>query len=619
VSYDALGRQISKTDQAGKTTQYAYDALGRLTSVTDALGQITRYTYDELGNQLTQTDAEGRTTSFAYDRMGRRTSRTLPLGQNERMSYDAAGNLRTKTDFNGRTTTYTYDTLNRLLRKTPDASLGEPPVIFTYTASGQRASMQDASGSTTYSYDNRDRLLAKVTPQGTLNYRYDAAGNLTNIHSNHSGGAAMDYAYDGHNRLASVTDASGSTTYSYDAVGNLAGFLYPNGVQTSYTYNTLNRLTNVIGAKTATLASYTYTLGPSGNRTAVTEANGRQVDYTYDDLYRLKSETISADPSGPNGAISYTYDKVGNRLTRSSTVAVIPDQSFAYDFNDRLDGEGYDDNGNTLTSGSRSYGYDFENHLVTADGGVSFVYNGDGIRVAKSAGGVTTGFLVDDRNPTGYAQVLEEIVGGSVEKSYTYGLKLISQKQASGVSFYGFDGHGSVRYLTDAGGGVTDTYSYEAFGNLVGQVGATPNSLLYVGEQFLNDVGGYGLRARVYYPLNGRFGTIDPSSGDPRTPSANNAYSYAAADPMNRYDPLGLFSLTELGAVTAITGILSTASYKVYFPSNRSRRNWPDAVGYGVSITGSVNPVSAGFWTGVLGAAWSIAGLVPASVTSELP
>jgi RHS repeat-associated protein len=156
---------------------------------------------------------------------------------------------------------------------------------------------------------------------------------------------------------------------------------------------------------------------------------------------------------------------------------------------------------------------------------VSFVYNGDGMRVAKTAGGVTTGFLVDDRNPTGYAQVLEEVVGGAVERSYTYGLKLISQKQASGVSFYGFDGHGSVRYLTDASGGVTDTYAYEAFGNMVGQVGATPNSLLYVGEQFLNDVGGYGLRARVYYPLNGRFGTIDPSSGDPRTPSANRVRS----------------------------------------------------------------------------------------------
>jgi YD repeat-containing protein len=145
--------------------------------------------------------------------------------------------------------------------------------------------MQDASGSTTYSYDNRDRLLSKATPQGTLSYSYDPAGNLTRIQSNHAGGAAMDYAYDPRNRLASVTDAEGRvTTYSYDAVGNLAGFLYPNGVQTTYTYNLVNRLTNVTGARGATtIAGYTYTLGPSGNRTAVTEASGRRVDYTYDE------------------------------------------------------------------------------------------------------------------------------------------------------------------------------------------------------------------------------------------------------------------------------------------------------------------------------------------------
>jgi RHS repeat-associated protein len=563
VSYDTLGRQTAKTDPAGKTTQFAYDALGRLTSVTDALGQITTYSYDEQGNQLTQTDAEGRTTRFAYDKMGRRIKRTLPLGQTETFSYDAAGNLRTKTDFNGRTTTYAYDTVNRLTRKTPDGSLGQPSVVLSYTPSGQRASMQDASGSTTYSYDNRDRLLSKATPQGTLSYSYDPAGNLTRIQSNHAGGAAMDYAYDPRNRLASVTDAEGRvTTYSYDAVGNLAGFLYPNGVQTTYTYNLVNRLTNVTGARGATtIAGYTYTLGPSGNRTAVTEASGRRVDYTYDELYRLRSETISADPAGPNGAIAYTYDRVGNRLTRVSTVVGIPDQSFAYDFNDRLDGEGYDNNGNTLTSGGRTFGYDFENHLTSADGGVSFVYNGDGMRVAKTAGGVTTGFLVDDRNPTGYAQVLEEVVGGAVERSYTYGLKLISQKQASGVSFYGFDGHGSVRYLTDASGGVTDTYAYEAFGNLVAQVGATPNAYLYAGELRDPNLSLYYLRARYMDSAIGQFLTEDPELGNVTAPGSLHRYLYGASNPVCFNDPSGrLSTLVD----QMVTGAVLSSVFQLY-------------------------------------------------------
>ena len=62
-------------------------------------------------------------------------------------------------------------------------------------------------------------------------------------------------------------------------------------------------------------------------------------------------------------------------------------------------------------------------------GAVSIVYDGDGNRVAKTVGGVMTRYLVDDLNPTGYAQVIEETVGGVVEREYTYGLQRISQNQ----------------------------------------------------------------------------------------------------------------------------------------------------------------------------------------------
>ena len=72
-------------------------------------------------------------------------------------------------------------------------------------------------------------------------------------------------------------------------------------------------------------------------------------------------------------------------------------------------------------------------------------------------------------------------------RQYTYGTDLISQRQLiSGnwaVSYYGYDGHGSVRFLTDQTGAVTDTYTYDAFGTLIGQAGATPNEYLFAGEQ----------------------------------------------------------------------------------------------------------------------------------------
>jgi hypothetical protein len=80
--------------------------------------------------------------------------------------------------------------------------------------------------------------------------------------------------------------------------------------------------------------------------------------------------------------------------------------------------------------------------------------------VAKTVGGVTTHYLVDTNSLTGYAQVAEELRGGAVVRQYTYGHDLVSQRQLVGgewsASYYGYDGHGSVRLLTDAAGAVTD-------------------------------------------------------------------------------------------------------------------------------------------------------------------
>ena len=563
TAYDALGRTTSKTDEAGVSTQFQYDKLGRLTQVIDALGQATRYAYDEVGNRISQTDANSHTTTFAYDKLGRRTKRTLPLGMSETQTYDAAGNLASKTDFNGKTTTYAYDSANRLTSKTPDATLSEPTVRFSYTATGQRATMTDVSGTTAYTYDLRDRLTQKATPEGTLSYAYDLAGNLKSIGSSNLGGTSVNYSYDALNRLVTVKDnrlTSGTTTYTYDNAGNLQGYLYPNSVQTSFTHNTLNRLTNVTVGNGSTLASYAYTLGPTGNRTQVLESGGRQVNYTYDALYRLTGETIAG--GSVNGTIGYTYDAVGNRLSRTSTVSPVPATTSTFDANDRLNSDTYDQNGNTTASGGNSYAYDFENRLLIENStAVAIVYDGDGNRVSKTASGTTTKYLVDDRNLTGYAQVLEEISSGSIHRVYTYGLNRISQSQPSGTSFYGYDGHGNVRLLTDATGAVTDRYDYDAFGNIVSQAGTTPNVYLYSGEQNDANLGLYYLRARYLSADRGRFSTADPIEGDLGVPLSWNQYFYAAADPTDKVDPSGNQATLESAATAIVITDIDTEEY----------------------------------------------------------
>jgi RHS repeat-associated protein len=604
IAYDASGRPISKTDQAGKTTQFEYDALTRLVKVTDALGQETRYGYDEVGNQISQIDALNRTTRYGYDQLGRRALRVLPGGQSETYSYLPTGRLQSKVDFNGKTTSYAYDLMSRLVTKTPDPSLNQNMVTMAYNVMGQRATMTDASGTTSYTYDSRNRLVSKQTPEGTLTYTYDEAGNILTTRSSNVNGLTADYTYDTMNRLANVTDNSlpagaNRTSYAYDEVGNVQSYSYPNGVNTSHAYNSLNRLTTLtVNAGQVNLAGYTYTVGAAGNRTAVVEQNGRTVNYIYDSLYRLTNETISGATPTENGSVAYSYDAVGNRLSRTSSLAAVASTTSTYDGNDRLTGETYDNNGNALTANGNAYSYDFENHLTSLSGGaVTYVYDGDGRRVAKTVNGVTTRYLVDTNNPSGYAQVVDEIAGNQVVRSYTYGHALISQRQVIAsqweVSFYCYDGQGSVRLLTDLTGAITDRYKYDAFGNLIAATGNTPNEHLFAGEQYDTNAGFYYLRTRYLNPSTGRFLSLDSARGSNADPRSLHKYLYCLDDPINRIDPSGQSSIAESSVALAVGGILASGAMLGFFtykalhnlPSNAFATG-PDAglIGYEVSF-----------------------------------
>jgi RHS repeat-associated protein len=171
-----------------------------------------------------------------------------------------------------------------------------------------------------------------------------------------------------------------------------------------------------------------------------------------------------------------------------------------------------DVNGNVVHSVEGDIAYDFENHLIRK-GGVTAVYDGDGNRVSKTVGWVTTNYIDDDLNPTGYAQVLYEIVNGGVQRHYLYGLSLLEQVSWQSNTWvnnwYGYDGHGSVRFLNDSNGTVLNTYDYDAFGNLVSQTGSTPNNYLFAGEQWDPDLGLYYNRARCLDVRTGRFWGMD--------------------------------------------------------------------------------------------------------------
>jgi RHS repeat-associated protein len=556
-TYDDVGRKIASTDQNGAVTHYGYDAEGQLTSVTDALGNVTRHAYDGNGNLVSVTDANNHTTNYAYDADNHNTSRTLPLGMSETFTYNTLNLITAHTDFRGKTTTYTYDALYRLLSKAPDQSLGETTEGFTYNPTGTRARMTDASGSTIYTYDLRDRLLTKATPAGTLTYTHDPAGNVATVRSSNANGTSVDYNWDAAGQLSSVKDnrLGGTTTSAYTATGHPSSTSQSNGVAANYTYDALDRILSTAWQRNSApaFASWSYTYSARGQRLTSTELSGRQASYSYDADGWLRSETVTNAPAGPNGVASYVLDPVANRTSQTSTLGSIASRTYSYDLNDELTTDGYDLNGNTKASDGHTYLYDFENRLVSKDGStVTIAYDGDGNRAAKTVGGLTTKYLIDDLNPTGYLQVLEEVSGGVVDVVYTYGERLIGERRSSGeLAFYGYDGHGNVTFLTDPTGNVTDTYMYDGWGNLLARVGSTPNTRLFAAEELDPDLGFINLRARYYNASTGRFITRDPVDTGASPAPSSNAFVYTHLDPINRVDPSGRTEFIEFIKVSA--------------------------------------------------------------------
>jgi RHS repeat-associated protein len=626
-AYDARNHRISTTDPisatAVATTTYGYDDEGQLTSVTDPLQHATSYTYDTGGNLAAVTDANGHTTAYEYDLLGRKTKRTLPLGMSETYGYGPTAAPTARVDFRGKTTTMRYDALDRLLARIPDPSLGEPTESYTYTATGARASMTDASGTTTYTHDARDRVLTKAAPAGTLTYAWDAAGNLATVRSSNPNGTSVDYGWDEAGQLVSITDnrLGATTSAAYTRTGLPASLAQPNGVSATYGYNAMNRVTSLAWQRASgpAFASWSYSYNDRGQRLTSTEISGRVATYGYDAAARLTSEMITGDPRGAlaNGTVTYGLDAVGNRVSRSAAVGLVA-QSFTCNANDELSSEVYDLNGNTASSGGDQYAYDFLDRLKTKHdsmgAAVVLTYDCDGNRVAKAAGGVMTQYLVDDLNPTGHAQVLEEVSGGAVQVRYTYGRHPISQTQSLGgtpsTTYYGYDARGNVAFLTDATSMTANNYEYDAWGSLIASSGTTSNTRLYSGEELDPDLGLVNLRARYLRTSTGRFLTIDPAPGQIGRPLTMNRYAYADDDPIDFSDPTGKNAITEdiievlldakmmnIVFIAHEGGWYAITSYMKVLPDNL-RVVGRSAAFYGVAATayGALNIDSAAFF-----------------------
>ena len=619
-TYDALSRLtgVSQPLSTGvtATTAYAYDQSvtgGVANTVTSANGVTTTSVFDQSGRKLrdvvTDPDdaTESVTTSYAYDAHGQVTSVTREDGSVVRYAYDAVGNVVSERYFASAT-----------------AATPEIAITYTYTDGGSRMeSAEQVTGSgetqqsvtTSYSYDQYGRVTQQRQETEaeagalTVNYRYNGAGQVTSVsYAKESAQGAVDpgntelhilwYTYDEAGRLSAIylDEGSASTTsptsnkklirsYAYNAYGDIqtvtdnTSFLTGGTLTTelAYTYNDFGlpvklTYTDVDGETRTVREETNLTYDGNGNilTEAVTEAYTGSTTKTRTYQYDLGNRLISATYDGTTTA--YTYDAVGNRLTRQQGTETA--ETYTYNYLNQLTRvqQGtvvttytYDARGNqtqqvqtgTGMTTTTNYGYDLANRLISSgisnnavipfSTGATYAYNAQGQRVTRAEDEVVTHFYYTGSallftTVNEYVLQTQNILdpSGTIVASKRFeGQAATGQDPyADDYFFYRYDIRGSVTTIVDGTGAVVKSYDYDEFGVTTSTGDAFHNEVTFTGS--VADASGLlYMNARYYNPATARFLSQDSYTGSASVPWTQHLYAYCNNNPVNMVDPTG--------------------------------------------------------------------------------
>jgi RHS repeat-associated protein len=584
--YDSLGRVSSITDPKNNQTTFTYDDQDRLKTATNAQNHVTTYNYDNNGNVTSVTNPRNFQSVYTYDDKNRLTQARNPEYRYTTYAYDTADNLVKVTDPKQQDTVYTYDAANRLTKVTQKDSSGSVAAEYTntYDVVNRLLSVSDGTDTWSYTYDLLGRLDTVTTPQGSLDYDYNANSLLTQMYSSTYG--TVTYGYDSRDRLTSIAKGGNTYGFGYDDAGKRTSLTRPSALNTSYSYDNGSRLTAITHATTGgTVESDALVYDDNGNITKKTKTGGVYGDivweYTYDSLNRLTKVwgmgllpgSSFANQTDENTAKQDIVDAIAtsNETTRRTKLehavslgGVVPENAtWTFDANSNIATKtvknlagGADvtktmtysdaDHLTSISDGTNTTNLSYDNNgNLTGDGTRTFTWNPLDQLTALNTGSATYDF---DYDPLGRRKSLTQ---GSNTKDYFYdGLNLLSDGTSSFLHGAGLDqplqvaaGSNTYSYLQDqlgstswlvnaANGNLVSRNYYQSYGKLENN-GTNPtaaNPFTYTGRE--DD--GTGLmyyRARYYDPNLEVFISQDPL-GD--------AQRYVQGNPISFVDPLGL-------------------------------------------------------------------------------
>ncbi|MBE6673891.1 MAG: hypothetical protein E7596_02155 [Ruminococcaceae bacterium] len=350
-------------DKKSGTIRYLYNDDGKLKATLTGTNDVVFYTYE--GNDVTNIITNKTKTTYQYDSnhnvvSEKRYNHSIAPSYN---IYDSDESVDTDDevyieDIYGQsqvlksTSTYTYNsyglTVEELTYDAADTQYVKTTYLYdTVTSSklfGALKSETNSLGNTTeYFYDNATGQLISVIESDDTGYyyTYDSIGNLTMVQPATvsttaqpvTNSSKVQYVYNSNNRLESII-ANGTTyNFAYDEFGNqesvaigssqivsqetnayngkVTKVTYANGTIVEYTYDHLERVTEIKYTTGEAVTVYNYEYDSNGNLCKYVDGkNGTTTIYKYDISNRLvKMIEYDTEEMKNNFGVSYDYNE----------------------------------------------------------------------------------------------------------------------------------------------------------------------------------------------------------------------------------------------------------------------------------------------------------------------